>query len=158
MKKIFLGILAVVLWTSVGWAAECTGCVESVQTFDNRDSVVSVLVTSDGSACTCTLDNYIDRLEGQHIYSLVVVPGTASVAPDAAFDVDLENAVGFHLVDTDSNSNTTTTWNNGDATLGQFPKVLCATKQTCSGDLVLQMGDMGTAGDQATILIHGMFD
>lgn len=158
MKRLLSLILVVgLLWASPGFSAECTGGVETRRINSNGSGVLSVLVTSDGSACTVTLGNdtnyYIDDFKGALIYALEVVPGTASVAPDAAFDIDLENANAFHLLDTNSNSNTATTWNLGDATLGDYPPVRCASSN-CSGDLVLEMGDMGTAGDQATIHIH----
>ena len=150
MKKLvlLLGLLGFV-WASSAMGAECTGCVGSRKVYKNGDVTVSVLVTSDGSACTCTLDtdDYENDLLGQYLYTVEVVPGTGSVAPDAAFDLDVEDDNAFHMVDTDSNSHTTTTWNPGNGTLGQYPKVRTG--------IVLELGDMGTAGDQATIHLVG---
>jgi len=153
--KILGILLGAILLAAPGWTAECTGCTES-RTVTPNSAILSVLVTSDGSACTCTLEDYVEDIKGLYIYTMEVVPGTGAVAPDAAFDIDLENAGGFHLLDTDDNVHTGPTWHPGDVTLGQLPIVRCADKAGCEGDLVLQMGDMGTAGDQATIHIYGV--
>ena len=147
MKKLILA-LVFILVSSLAWAAECTVCAENVvQRSADGSVIVAVTVTSSGSACSCTLSDTIQDLRGLYLYSLEVDPLAA--APDNTFDCDVENDEGFHLLDTDDNSNTETTWNPGNATLGQYPKI--------RKGLVLNIADMGTAGDQAIFYIYGAY-
>jgi len=99
--------------------------------YGDRCVVLRLACISDANTGTITLrteraggvsTNYPDIMEqvaGSTLYLMEIVPGN----PAAAFDVDIENKRNSHILDTDSNSHTATSFVGGSNTLGLFPPI-----------------------------------
>ena len=147
MKKLtqLLVAVAIVLFlTSQSWATWTI--TESRRTYKHQGSkttIITLACISDGSAGAYDITTYMNDIKGLYFYSMAVTPGSGGVAPDNTFDIDVEDADDFHILDTNANSNTAKTWHLGLATLGQYPMVK---------DLIsLVIADIGTAADEITI-------
>jgi hypothetical protein len=111
--------------------------------------VVELLFTCDGSASgtlyleTVMGSDAFGKVNGKSLYSVSVSPGTSSVAPDAAYDVNVYDSNGTQTIDATTTSEATKhTYNTYDIT-GVIQQVL--------GSIPFDIGDLGTSGDQVTI-------
>lgn len=66
----------------------------------------------------------MDQLTGSWLYLMKTVPGSGGAAPTAAFDVDIEDKLNHHILDTDSNSETAYGFVAGSDTLGVYPPIM----------------------------------
>lgn len=149
MKKFLL--IAFLLLFSFGNALGFS-CVESRAVgFDVQGAgiiltVTCTLETGDTGEQTYTITNYADSIEGWWLYTIEIVPGTGAAAPTGTFDLDVQNENGFHLVDSNANSNTATTWIVANVTLGQYPRM--------RGPITLAFADFGGDDDAVTTHLH----
>jgi hypothetical protein len=88
------------------------------------DTGASLTMKSTKEDPTDTYNEIMDRIAGSWLYMMEVVPGSGGAAPTAAFDIDIENKRNSHILDTDSNSNTATSFVLGSDTLGNFPPIM----------------------------------
>ena len=78
----------------------------------------------------------MDQFAGSWLYLMETVPGAGGLAPDAAFDVDVENKRNNHILDTDSNSHTAYGFVVGSDTLGVYPPIM--------EEITVVVADLGT--------------
>lgn len=148
MKRLLQLITFLTLLFFAGSAMAAWTCTEGRKVYGPDKSKVIIIVTcaGDGSGATYDLDTYLSDVIGYHLWTLYVIPGTGGTAPDAAFDIDIEDSNDFHLLDTDANSHTTQTWNVGSDTLGQYPLIKDAVS--------IVFADIGTAADTVVVELH----
>ena len=81
------------------------------------------LRTTAASGASTNYPDIMDQIAHSTLYLMEVVPGAGGDAPSAAFDIDIENKRNSHILDTDSNSHTATSFTAGSDTLGLFPPI-----------------------------------
>ena len=101
------------------------------------DTGASLTMKSTRNSRTDTYRAIMDQVEGSWLYMMEVVPGAGGDAPTAAFDIDIENKRNSHILDTDSNSHTATTFVLGSNTLGGFPPIM--------DQITVEIGALGAA-------------
>jgi len=79
----------------------------------------------------------MDQITGSWLYLMKTVPGSGGAAPTAAFDVDVEDKLNHHILDTDSNSETAAGFVIGSATLGVYPPIM--------EEITVVLADLGDA-------------
>jgi hypothetical protein len=109
------------------------------------DTGASLTMKSTRNDSTDTYRAIMDRIEGSWLYMMEVVPGAGGDAPATAFDIDIENKRNSHILDTDSNSNTATSFVLGSNTLGGFPPIM--------DQITVVIGALG-AGKKADIYLY----
>lgn len=83
--------------------------------------IVKLTCISDASGTNTDLDSSImQKIMGGWLYGMKVIPGTGDDVPDATWDIDLEDADDFHILDTDDNAVDAITWHVGTATRSQW--------------------------------------
>lgn len=155
MRKVFASIvfIFVCLFAIDAFAAwtlsPASGSVIAKRSGDNSYQV-TILFTCDGSASgTLNLNSLMSvdefgKIDGGFLMSVDVVPGTSSVAPDAAYDVNIYNSAGTQTIDattTSASSIHTYPTNAGPV----------ATVQQIFGSVPFDIGGLGTSGDQVTL-------
>ena len=81
---------------------------------------------------------------GFYLYDVRTVPGAGGDAPDAAYDLDVEDELNFHLMDIDSLSTSATQLTKGSNTVGIFPHM--------SSQPSVVVGTLGTANTNTIYL------
>jgi len=105
------------------------------------DTGASLTMKSTRNSATDTYRHIMDQVEGSWLYMMEVVP-TSGNGPAAAFDIDVENKRNSHILDTDSNSHTATSFVAGSHTLNLFPPII--------DQITVEIGALG-AGNQCDI-------
>jgi len=82
----------------------------------------------------------LQDLKGTSLYLVKIVPGAGGDAPAGTFDLDIEDETDAHILDTDANSNSATTFHSGLATLGLYPPIKNKVSLVCA-----TLGDANTA-------------
>jgi hypothetical protein len=133
MKKIFgLITLAILLF----WGANSYAAWTITATIDREARIkphamqyeylyrVKLACTSDATLTDYEFPGAImGKVKNSFLYLIKTVPGTGGDAPTGTFDLDVEDDNNDHLLDTDANSNTATTFTVGSDTLGVFPPI-----------------------------------
>ena len=152
MKKIILILITSLIFSTQAFAAwtylPTSPKVEQYGTGTLSYSI-TILFTSDGSASgNLYLENILSpdewrKIAGTKLQSVSVSPGTGSVAPNAAYDVNVYDFNGTQTVDaTTTSASSLHTYNTYDIT-GIIQQVLNRIK--------FDFGDIGDSGDQITI-------
>jgi len=126
------------------------------EVFGDRVVVVKLACISDANAGSITMKStrsdktnsyrhIMDMIEGSTLYLMEVIPGTGDDAPSAAFDIDVENERNVHILDTDSNSETSNTFVSGSTTLSLYPPIF--------SDITVVIGSLGN-GNTADIYLY----
>ena len=108
------------------------------------DTGASLTMKSTRNSKTDTYREIMDQVEGSWLYMMEVVP-TSGNGPTAAFDIDIENKRNSHILDTDSNSHTATSFVLGSNTIGGFPPIM--------DQITVVIGALG-AGNQCDIYLY----
>ncbi len=151
MKKLFGPIIVVmVLLLSIpafaAWTYTPSAPVAS--RYGDHAWQVVLVFTCDGSASgalelATIMGTAFGEINGKKLDSVSVSPGTSSVAPDAAYDVNVYDSNGVQTIDATTTSEATKhTYNTYDIT-GVVQQIL--------GSIPFDIGDLGTSGDQVTI-------
>jgi hypothetical protein len=90
--------------------------------------VVKLACESDASGTDTQLDSVMadmdwDSILGGWLYEMVVNPGTGDDEPSATFDIDIEDGIDRHILDTDDNAVSGASSHGGSDTLGYFPVI-----------------------------------
>jgi hypothetical protein len=97
---------------------------------------VKLTCTSDAGASSHTVgsvtQSVLDIVEGSFLYLVKFEPGTGGDIPDAAFDMDIEDDGGDHILDTDANSKDAVSFVSGADTLGVFPPIFKTCTMVCA--------------------------
>lgn len=97
--------------------------------------VLKVACVSDASGGSLTMkstdldpgneyNEYMDRIKGSWLYMIKTVPNLGATQPAGTFDVDVEDQMADHLLDTDANPNDANKISVGSGTLGIYPAIL----------------------------------
>ena len=108
------------------------------------DTGASLTLKSTRNSRTDTYRAIMDQVEGSWLYMMEVVP-TSGNGPTAAFDIDIENKRNSHILDTDANSHTATSFVSGSNTLGVFPPIM--------DQITVEIAALG-AGNQCDIYLY----
>jgi hypothetical protein len=74
--------------------------------------------------------------QGSTLHLLKIVPGTGGDAPTGTFDLDVEDDTSGHILDTDANSLSATTYKAGTTTISAAPPIMT----TCT-IVIADLGD-----------------
>jgi hypothetical protein len=100
--------------------------------------IVKLDCTSDASGTDTDLSSVLSDMDmqsviGGWIYGIQSVPGTGGDAPDAAFNIDIQDKHDFSWVDEDSVTHTAVDWiSAADEADGQYPLLRKGTAFVCS--------------------------
>ncbi|MCP4262752.1 MAG: hypothetical protein GY774_35385 [Planctomycetes bacterium] len=117
----------------------------------DRITVLKLACIGDASAGTVTLKStnadpgndynaVMDEIRGSWLYLMKTVPSDV----DNTFDVDIEDKLNDHILDTNANSNTANTFTTGADTLGVYAPIL--------EEITVVIADIGA--DQKTCEIY----
>lgn len=140
MKTLRLFILTLItlsfaVTSFAAWSDESCSITDGGQSAKGKRWLeVTYAGTSDAGASDYDFPSSVmSEIKDLYLYQMKIIPGTGDDAPSAAFDCDIEDEEDDHILDTDSNSETSNTFVKGHATLGVLPKireqvsVVCAT-------------------------------
>ena len=91
---------------------------------------IKVAATSDGNAGTYSLGSTATAAllkpywQGSVLYLVKIVPSAAPDAPTGTFDLDVEDDTSAHILDTDANSLSLTTFKAGSTTISVAPPIM----------------------------------
>ena len=102
----------------------------------DNNAVATITLKSTKADPGNSYNEIMDQLTGTWLYLMETVPGAGGLAPDAAFDVDVENKRNNHVLDTDSNSLSTYGFVAGSNTLGVYPPIM--------EEITVNVADLGT--------------
>ena len=100
--------------------------VETVEVWKGsgpNEEMIEVKLACTSDATGTDYDIVTDLIKGACLYMVKIVPGTSGDAPGAAFNLDVEDETDAHILDTDSNSTSATTFHAGANTIGAFPVI-----------------------------------
>lgn len=121
MRKLLLAIAVslIFLTASVGNAAwTVTETSHPIKVRGSEALIITLACISDASGKDYELTTSVI---GFYLYDVRTVPGSGGDAPTAAYDLDVEDELNFHLMDIDSLSTTATQLTKGSNTVGIFP-------------------------------------
>jgi hypothetical protein len=90
------------------------------------DTLIKVRLQCTSDASSSDYDLVATMIKGSYLYLVKIVPGTGADEPDAAFDLDIEDELDVHLLDTDDNAAAPTggaTYHGGHETMGVYPPI-----------------------------------
>jgi hypothetical protein len=90
------------------------------------DTLIKVRLECTSDASGCDYDLLATMIKGSYLYLVKIVPGTGSDEPSAAFDMDLEDELDVHILDTDDNAAAPTggaIYHGGHSTMGVYPPI-----------------------------------
>ena len=136
---------------SSAWAA--WGARYTIEVYGTHGIRVPVILTADGSASGALELRSIMAasdwaiVNGAFLMSVSVNPGTGSVAPDGAYDVNVYDSAGVQTIDATTTS---------EATKHTYPTNAgaVATSQQILGGIPFDVGDIGSSGDQTTLYFN----
>ena len=151
MKKLLI-VALVLLFASQAFAAWTPA--SGVVAINSGPFMYRVVITftCDGSASgTLNLNTLMTaqefgKIDGGFLMSVSVNPGTSSVAPDGAYDVNIYDSNGTQTIDKTTTSEATKHTYATNETIGTAQQIL--------GSVPFDIGDLGTSGDQVTITFN----
>jgi len=150
MKKILQGLLVAFLMATCSQAWAAWTLTPTLVSKTGHYLLWKVVCISDGNSLTATdliplmSDNLKRLVQGSSMMIMKVVPGTATVAPDATINVTLSDAQGASIFVHTGYSNTADT--TGISLAEDYNQYL-----PVHDKFYLTINDIGTTGDQVTL-------